>query len=370
MTDAHIDSHGRQAEAPTQIPPRGWKDILFRLWNEVGQDRVMLIAAGVTYYLLLALVPGLTAIVSIYGLFTNPSTVADQVDTFTGIVPSGGLDIIREQLVRLSAQGSATLGLTFFVSLAIALWSSSAGIRALFDAMNVAYGENEKRSFVHITLLVLAFTFGAVLIGAIVITVVVLLPAVLSIIWLGAGKEWLIRLASYGVLLAVLGMALACIYRYGPSREQAKWRWVTPGATLSVALIVIVSVLFSWYAANFANYDATYGSLGALIGFMTWIWLSVTIVIVGAEVDAEIEHQTAKDSTTGPERPLGTRGAVMAVGVDASGHADIPKATGEVMPRRDPVSLRAIVVGLSLAVAISSLGSKHPKRRQGRLRSS
>lgn len=328
----------------------------------------MLIAAGVTYYLLLALVPGLTAVVSIYGLFTDPSSVADQVDTLTGIVPAGGLDIIREQLVRLTVEGGATLGVTFIVSLAIALWSSSAGIRALFDAMNIAYGETEKRSFVQLTLLVLLFTLGAVVIGIVLITVVVVLPALLALVWLGSGREWMIRLASYGVLLVVLGFALACIYRYGPSREHAKWRWVTPGAGLSVALIVIVSVLFSWYSANFANYNATYGSLGALIGFLTWVWLSVTIVIVGAELDAEIEHQTAKDSTTGAERPLGKRGAVMAdtVGSDAGGHVNFPASTPDTLPDRDNVSLRALTLGLSLAMVVLSLTAPKIDRRSKR----
>lgn len=355
-----VDRHGRQAETPVEIPPTGWKDILLRVWNEVGQDRVMLIAAGVTYYLLLALVPGLTAVVSIYGLFTDPSSVADQVDTLAGIVPSGGLDIIREQLVRLTVEGRATLGVTFVVSLAIALWSSSAGIRALFDAMNIAYGETEKRSFVQLTLTVLLFTLGAVLIGILLITVVVVLPALLALVWLGSGREWMIRLTSYGLLLVVLSFALACIYRYGPSRQHAKWRWVTPGALFSVTLIVIVSVLFSWYSANFGNYNATYGSLGALIGFLTWIWLSVTIVIVGAEFDAEIEHQTARDSTTGAELPLGARGAAMAdtIGRDTSGHANVPGDITKVSPDRDNVSLLGLTVGVSMVIALASLISQ------------
>lgn len=325
----------------------------------------MLIAAGVTYYLLLALVPGLTATVSIYALFTDPASVADQVDTLTGIVPAGGLDIIREQLVRLTAQGQATLGVTFIVSLAIALWSSSAGIRALFDAMNIAYGETEKRNLVQLTLTVLLFTLGAVLIGIFLITVVVVLPALLTLVWLGSGREWMIRLTSYGLLLVVLGFALACIYRYGPSRQHAKWRWITPGATFSVALIVIVSVLFSWYSANFGNYNATYGSLGALIGFLTWIWLSVTIVIVGAKLDAEIEHQTARDSTTGAELPLGERGAVMAdtIGRDTSGHANLPTKIAA-MAERDNVSLLGLVVGVSVLVAMASFQNSARLRHQ------
>lgn len=365
MEQARIDRHGRQATSPVEIPRAGWKDILLRVWNEVGQDRVMLIAAGVTYYLLLALVPGLTAVVSIYGLFTDPSSVADQVDTLAGIVPAGGLDIIREQLVRLTIEGRATLGATFIVSLAIALWSSSAGIRALFDAMNIAYGETEKRSFVKLTLMVLLFTLGAVVIGTVLITVVVILPALLALVWLGSGREWMIRITSYGVLLLVLGFALTCIYRYGPSRAHAKWRWVTPGAGLSVILIVIVSVLFSWYSVNFANFNATYGSLGALIGFLTWIWLSVTIVIVGAELNAEIEHQTARDSTTGTELPLGERGAVMAdtIGRDTSGHAS-PLATAPEARRDRDISLLGLTMGVSLLLAIMSLRGRPPARRQ------
>jgi membrane protein len=241
----------------------------------------------------------------------------------------------------------------------------------LFDAMNIAYGETEKRSFVQLTLRVLLFTLGAVLIGIVLITVVVVLPALLALVWLGSGRDWMIRLASYGVLLVVLGFALACIYRYGPSRQHAKWRWVTPGAAFSTALIAVVSVLFSWYSANFGNYNATYGSLGALVGFLTWVWLSVTIVILGAKLDAEIEHQTAKDSTTGADLPLGERGAVMAdtIGRDTSGHANAPQETIQMPVDRDKLSLFGLAAGVSIFIVTANLlrqGKPIQRKRESR----
>lgn len=303
---------GRNALAPGDIPAPGWKDILWRLYKSIAEDRILLTAAGATFYILLALVPTLTAFVSIYGLFNDPSTVLDHVQLLSGIVPAGALEMIHEQLTRLTRQSNDTLGLTLIVSLAIALWSASAGVKAMFEAMNVAYDEEERRSFIVFNGMALLFTLAGAVAAVLVIAVVLVMPAVIGMLPWGKGLEWTVRVVAYGAMLLVLSLGIAALYRWGPSREDAKWRWVTPGAVLAVLSLGAASVAFSWYVANFANYNATYGSLGAMIGLMTWLWISVTLVIVGAELNSEIEHQTARDSTTGPEAPLGKRGAHMA----------------------------------------------------------
>jgi membrane protein len=302
---------GRRAARPSAIPWRGWKDIGYRLFVGFNENRVLLTAAGATYFLLFALVPSLSLFVTLYGLLNDPAGVVDQLSLLDGLVPAGGLDVIREQLVRLTSQTDGGLGLALVISLAVALWGASAGIKALFEAMNVVYGEAEKRNIIAINLLALLFVFGALALLILVLTVVLIVPVVLQTLALG-GYGWLVRVGSYGVMMLSLIIALSAIYRWGPSRAEARWRWITPGSLFATFGIVAMSAGFSWYAANFSNYNATYGSLGALIGLLSWIWLSVTIVILGAALNSEIEHQTTVDSTTGAPRPMGARGAYVA----------------------------------------------------------
>jgi len=345
-------SHGQLADSPTEIPPRGWRDVGWRLIHEVMEDRVMLIAAGATYYMLIALVPGLALFVSLYGLFNDPVDVYKQVSLLSGILPQGGLDILTDQLTRLAATGKPTLGVTLLVSLAIALWSANAGVQAFFDAMNIAYDEAEKRNFLVRTGLGFIFTLGFAIAAILFLAVVIVIPVALQFLYLGHGFDWLVKVASYVLMLILMMGGISALYRWGPSRSEAKWRWVTPGAALAVVGIAIVSVVFSWYAANFSNYNATYGSLGALIGFLTWMWLSATVVIVGAELDSELEHQTAKDSTTGAPLPLGARGAYMAdhVAVVGQGAAADGKGFDGAMPKpHAPAGAKSdLVLGLGL----------------------
>ena len=310
--NARQPGRGRRATTPSEIPGPGRLDVLWRLYRSVSEDRILLTAAGVAFFVLLALVPTLTAIVSIYGLFNNPSGVVDQVEMLRGIVPPGVLEIIRDQLLRLTGQSNDTLGLALIFSLGLALWSSSAGVKAMFEALNIAYGEEEKRSFIQLNGLALLFTLGGAVAACLVVAVLVVLPAAMSLLPGGAGVEWTVRVASYCVLLLVVLAVLAALYRWGPSREAAKWRWITPGVILTVPLFGAVSVAFSWYVTNFTDNNATYGSLGTTIGMMSWLWITMTLVIIGAEVNSEMEHQTARDTTTGPEAPLGERGARMA----------------------------------------------------------
>jgi membrane protein len=303
---------GRSADAPTEIPARGWKDILWRTYEEFNKDRIMSVAAGVTYYALLAVFPAIAALVSIYGLFADPGTIQDHLNTLSGVLPSGALDIIREQVIRIASQGGGTLGFGFIFGLGLSLWSSNAGMKAIFDALNIVYGEEEKRSFIKLNLLSLSFTLGAIAFILIALAGIIVLPIVLNFIGLGSGTEWLVSLARWPILLIGVIFGLSLIYRFGPSRDKADWRWVTPGGIVAAVLWLAVSMLFSWYVANFGSYNETYGSLGAVIGFMTWIWLSTIVVLLGAEINAEMEHQTAKDTTEGTHQPMGTRGARMA----------------------------------------------------------
>ena len=303
---------GREADTPTQIPTLGWKDILWRTYEEFGQDRIMAVAAGVTYYALLAIFPAIAALVSVYGLVADPATIQDHLNTLSGVLPGGALDIIREQVIRIASQGGGTLGFSFVFGLVLSLWSANAGMKAVIDALNIVYDEEEKRTFVQLNLQSLAFTLGAIAFILLALAAIVVLPIVLDFIGLGSGVEWLLALARWPILLAVVVAGLAVLYRYGPSRDKAEWKWVTPGGLVAAVLWLVVSMLFSWYVANFGSYNETYGSLGAVIGFMTWIWISSIVVLLGAEVNAEMEHQTAKDTTEGPTKPMGARGATMA----------------------------------------------------------
>ncbi|WDR05878.1 YihY/virulence factor BrkB family protein [Devosia rhodophyticola] len=306
------EDRGRQANRPGAIPLKGWKDIGWRIFRSIGQDRILLTSAGVTFYLLFALVPTLTAFVSVYGLFNERSTVIDQVSLLVGIVPTSGINIITDQLTRLAGESDGALGFALVISLSVAFWSSSAGIKALFQAMNVAYLETEKRSFIVLNLIALSFTVLGAIAGLLIVAVVLVMPTVLNFLPGRSGLEWLVRITGYLAMLMVLVVGIASLYRWGPSREDAKWRWLTPGAGFALIALSATSIGYSWYVSNVGDYNAAYGSLGALIGFLTWIWISVTIVILGAEFNSELEHQTAQDTTTGPDEPLGERGAYMA----------------------------------------------------------
>jgi len=308
---------GRQASKPTEIPAKGWKDIALRTYRDVGENRIMLVSAGVTFFALLAIFPAIAALVSVYGLVADASTINDQLASLQGIMPQGALDILSDQVKNLNEKGNTTLGLSLIISVALSVWSANGGMKHIFDALNLVYNEREKRNFVVLNLVSLAFTAGALLFLVLALVAVVVLPVVFEFIGIGKDAWWLALLRWPVLLLAVLG-GLAVLYRYGPSRDAPRWRWVTGGSAVAAALWLGGSLLFSWYVANFGSYNKTYGSLGAAIGFMTWIWISTTIVLLGAQVNAEMEHQTAEDTTVGQPQPLGTRGAKMADNVGAA----------------------------------------------------
>jgi membrane protein len=282
------------------------------VYNEIGDDRVLAIAAGVTFYGLLALFPAIGALVSLYGLLADPATINEHLAALSQVLPGGAMEVVGDQVKRVASAGETKLGLAFAAGLAVALWSANGGIKAIFDALNVVYDETEKRGFVRLNATSLVFTLGAVVFGLVALGAMVGLPIVLEHIWFGPTIEWLLSIVRWPILLAALIFALALLYRFGPSRDKASWRWITPGSVLAAVLWLAASMLFSWYASNFGSYNETYGSLGAVIGLMMWMWISTIVVLLGAELNAEAEHQTARDTTEGRPKPMGSRGAKMA----------------------------------------------------------
>jgi membrane protein len=308
---------GRTAAHPGQIPWRGWKDIFWRAYQEIQEDRLLAIAAGVVFFALLALFPAITAIVSMYGLFAKPDTISEHVGLISAVAPQEVVDVVVEQINRLLAKGETTLGVAFVVGLAIAIWSANAGMKAIIDALNVVYEETEKRSFIMLNIVSLTFTVGAVVAVLLAIGAVVVVPLLLDRVGLGGFTERLIEFGRWPAMIVAVLFGLALLYRYGPSRARAKWKWLSVGSIAATLLWLAGSAVFSYYLRNYANYDATYGSLGTGIGLMMWMWMSTVVVLFGAELNAEIEHQTARDTTTGAPRPLGGRGATMADTVGA-----------------------------------------------------
>jgi membrane protein len=305
--------HGRSADTPRQIPARGWKDILWRTYEEISADRLFMIAAGVVFYAMLAVVPAITALVSLYGLFADASTINQHLSFIGSVMPGTAYELISDQITRIAGNNDGKLTVAFVIALGLALWSANAGMKAIFDALNIVYDEDEKRGFIKLNAISLTFTLGAVIALLTAIGAVVALPLILAYLGLAEDRQtWLLALLRWPALLILVMFGLALLYRFGPSRKEAKWRWLTPGSMFAAFAWLAISALFSLYLSKFTDYNATYGSLGAVIGLMMWIWLSVTVILVGAELNAEAEHQTARDTTTGHAKPLGARGAVMA----------------------------------------------------------
>jgi membrane protein len=303
---------GRDAAAPEDFPARGWRDILWRVFWSVPQDRVLPTAGSVAFFVLLAVFPGLATLVSLYGLFADPGGIRGQLVLLHGVVPEGVLALVGDELARVASQRGEALGLAFLISSAVALWSANSGAAALFDALNVVYKEREKRSLARFYATTFLFTLGATCFAIVAAGAVVVLPLALGLLGLTTSAERVISAVRWPLLLLAVVLCLALVYRFGPSRRPAKWRWVSWGSVVAAALLVGVSVLYSWYVVSFDSYSRIYGALGAGVGFMTWIWLSIVVVLVGAELNAEMERQTAVDTTRGRPRPLGVRGAVVA----------------------------------------------------------
>jgi membrane protein len=315
---SETEDRGRLAATPSEIPARGWKDILLRVFANVSKHRILALAAGMTYYSILAIFPAIAALVAMYGLFADPGVIAQHLGQLAGFLPGGAIDVAREQLTRVASKGTQTLGLTFLIGLATSLWSANAAMKSLFDTLNIVHGEEESRSFVKLNAMSLGFTIGGVVFILGALGSIVVIPVVLNYVGLSEAGDLLLRIGRWPAMYLILTLALAVIYRYGPDRETPRWRWVTWGSATAALLWLAISGLFSWYAASFGKFNETYGSLGAVIGFMTWLWISAIVILLGAEIDAEMEHQTIRDTTTGSPKPMGMREARMADTVGAA----------------------------------------------------
>ena len=303
---------GREAGTPKDIPARGWKDILWRVKGQIKEDRLSIIAAGVAFYGLLAVFPGLIALVAIYGLAFDPAQVEQQVGALRGVLPPQAAEVLLGQLHDLTTTDSTALGFGAIAGILLALWSASAGMRTLMEALNVAYDEDEKRGMIAFYGTALLLTLGAIFGTVVAISLVVAMPVALNFLGLGDALKWLISIGGIVILVITVMSGLAITYRFGPSRKTPQWRWVSWGAVIATLLWILGSVLFSIYVTRFGNYNETYGSVGAIVILLMWFLLSSYAVLIGAEVNAEMERQTRKDTTSGGEKPMGGRGAYAA----------------------------------------------------------
>jgi membrane protein len=303
---------GRTATHPRHIPWRGWRQVMGRTWREVISDRTSLVAAGCAFWATLSLFPAISMLVSLYGLVFDPQTVEPQLETMRHLLPAPAFALIADRVRTLVSHGGTTLGLSLLLSTAFALWSASTGTKSLLSALNVAYEEQEQRSFLRFQAIGLLITLCSILGAILGMAILVLLPAVISFVGLSGHAKSLIQIGSLAVLVVFLLLALSVLYRFGPSRTGARWSWITPGSLVATVLWLLASALFSFYVQHLASYDATYGPLGAVAGIMMWFWVTAYIILFGAELNAELELQTAEDTTPGEPQPMGRRGAFVA----------------------------------------------------------
>jgi membrane protein len=301
------DDRGRGADVPQEIPPKGWMDIAKRTAKEVKQDQVPLLAAGVAFYSLLALFPAIIAGVSIYGLVADPATVRDQIAKLTETLSPETATLVGEQLKQVTSGAGGALGVATILGILTALWSASSGMKALITGVNLAYDETETRKFVKLRGLALLLTLGAMVLVGVALATIVGYPPIADN--LPTVLRWLVAIVRFVILGGLLVVGLAVLYRYAPDRDQPKWSWVSGGSGIATLLWVLATVGFSLYANFFGNYNKTDGALAGVIILMFWLFLSAFVVLVGAELNTEMELQTAKDTTAGPTKPMGDRDA-------------------------------------------------------------
>lgn len=308
--EADQPGHWRHAERPGEIPARGWKDIVVRTFKEFSEDQIPMIAAGCTFYTLLALFPGVGAFVALYGLFADVGEAQRHVQAMATILPGGAISLIGDQMIRAAAAREGGLSLTFVLGLLVALWSANGAMKAIITGLNIAYEEKEKRGFFGKLLVPLGFTVGFLFFALVAVAFATIGAAIGDRQGEAAGRIY--NLFYWPLLFAAIALGMTMLYRFGPSRAPVRWRWITWGSAMAAVAWLGMSAAFSFYVGHFGHYDRDYGVLGAVVGFMTWTWLSSMVLLLGAELNSEIEHQTARDTTTGAPLPLGARGAVMA----------------------------------------------------------
>lgn len=302
------DAPGRQADSPWRIPPRGWWEILKRTRSELEQDHISLLAAGSAYYAMLSIFPALIAVVTIYGLIANPRDVENILSTAASVIPDNVLEVLRDQLTAIVTGSAQSLGLGLIVSVAGLFWSASSGTSALIESVNIAYDEIESRSYLRMKILSLSFAVGAILFVIVAVAVIAILPVVTSYFGIGRWAIWL----RWPALALMIIMAVGLVFRYAPDRNPPRWHWLSWGAVIASVFWLAGSFAFSLYISHFGNYNKTYGTLGAVIVLLLWLYLSSYVILLGAEINSEMEHQTERDTTVGPPLPMGQRGAWVA----------------------------------------------------------
>ncbi len=312
MTTNTTEAPGRQARTPVDVPPRGWWQVVRRALAESSTDNVSMLAGGVAYFSFLAIFPALIAAVTLYGLVADPATVTQQVGSLAASLPQQAQPLITDQLASVASGGGGALGIGFVVSLLAALWSASSGVGNLMQAVNLAYDEKEDRGFVALRGTALLLTVGAVSFVLITLTLVAVAPALLDAISLGVVGTVLAQIVRWALLIGLVVVALAVVYRVAPSRDSPRFQWVTPGAVVAAVLWLVGSLLFSLYVNNFGSYNKTYGALAGVVVLLLWLYLTAYIVLLGAEINAEAERQTVRDTTVGETKPMGSRDAAAA----------------------------------------------------------
>lgn len=302
---------GRYSYWPFQIPLRGWRDVILRTYGAFRDNNTGLIAAGIAFYFFLAIFPAIAVMISVYGLIADPAMISDQINLLANILPAEVIDLLTGQAFKIVSSDDGALSLGLMISLLLTLFASSKGAKALISALNISYKQVETRNLLKLNLLAMGLTFFVVIMALIALGAVAILPAAIQILNLGGISEQLM-LARWPFLAFIGLIVLQTLYRYGPDRKHAKWRWLSLGSVLAALIWLAVSALFSWYVSSFGKYNETYGALGAVAVLMMWLWLSSVALLIGAEFDASLELQTSRDSTIGPDKPIGQRGAYVA----------------------------------------------------------
>jgi membrane protein len=299
-----VEVPGGKAERPTEIPARGWIQAVKRGWKEAKADQVPLLAAGVAFYAFMAIFPALIAVVSIYGLFADPSTIANQLNSMTATLPDEARQVITDQVTALSTRRQ-TLGISLVLSLLIALWSASAGTSNLLTAINVAYNEEEKRGFVKKRLLALGLTVAAIIFMVIILGLVAVSPPLLRVVFGTGALRWVLQIVGLLIVLVLVPAALALLYRLAPDRDAPRMRWASVGAVVATLIWLAASIGFSIYTSTFGNYAKTYGVFAGIVVLLLWLWLTMYAILLGAEINAEAEQQAIAATSNAQEEPLG-----------------------------------------------------------------
>jgi membrane protein len=310
--DADVDEQGRQAHSFWEIPRKGWREILVRTWNEMNNDNLSLLSAGVAFYSFLAFVPLLAAVVLIYGIVADPSDVPRQMESLTRILPTDAAKIVAGQLKSMTETPASKTVIGLILAILLAIYGAMRGATSIIGALNITYGERETRSFIRTTALSLGFTVGAVIVSVVATLAISAMSLLGTVIRMPPFMAPLVTVGLWVMTSLIAGTLIAVVYRYGPDRADARWTWLTPGSIFASVGALIATLLFGVYVSKFADYNATYGALGAVVSFLMWLYIAAFVVLLGAELNSEVEHQTAIDTTTGPDAPMGERGAVMA----------------------------------------------------------